>query len=49
MEREYLAYISYRHTEVDKEAAIAIQRQLEHYRIPKSLRKDGKVRLGRFP
>ena len=46
MEREYLAYISYRHTEVDKEAAIAIQRQLEHYRIPKSLRKDGKVRLG---
>lgn len=46
MEREYLAYISYRHTPVDKEAAITIQRQLEHYRIPKSLRKDGKKRLG---
>ncbi len=46
MERKYLAYISYRHTAVDKEAAIAIQRQLEHYRIPKALRKDGKVRLG---
>ncbi len=46
MERKYLAYISYRHTAVDKEAAIAIQRRLEHYRIPKALRKDGKVRLG---
>lgn len=46
MDREYLAYISYRHTPVDKEAAISIQRRLEHYRIPKPLRKDGKARLG---
>lgn len=46
MEREYLAYISYRHTPVDKEAAITIQRQLEHYRIPKIMRKDGNVHLG---
>lgn len=46
MEREYIAYISYRHTPVDLEAAIAIQRRLERYRIPKALRKDGKVHLG---
>ena len=46
MEREYIAYISYRHTPVDMEAAIAIQHQIEHYHIPKKLRKNGKARLG---
>lgn len=46
MEREYIAYISYRHTPTDMAAAIAIQHQIERYRIPKKLQKDGKSRLG---
>lgn len=46
MEREYIAFISYRHTPVDREAAVTLQRLIERYRIPKALRKDGEVRLG---
>ena len=46
MEREYIAFISYRHTPVDIEAAAMIERQIERYRIPKKLRKDGKSHLG---
>lgn len=46
MEREYIAFISYRHTPVDTEAAVAIQHIIEHYKIPKKLQKDGKSRLG---
>ena len=46
MEREYIAFISYRHTPVDIEAAAMIERLIERYHIPKKLRKDGKSRLG---
>lgn len=38
---QYKAFISYRHTEPDKPLAIALQKQLENYRIPRYLRKQG--------
>lgn len=46
MEREYIAFISYRHTPVDREAAVTLQRLIERYRIPKALRRDGEPHLG---
>lgn len=39
-EREYIAFISYRHMPLDKEAAERIQKKIENYRIPKELRKS---------
>ncbi len=45
--REYVAFISYRHTELDKKVAKKVHYMVEHYVIPKELRgKDGKKKLG---
>lgn len=46
MDRKYVAFISYRHAEMDSAIAKAIHSQIEQYRIPKGLRKDGNKRLG---
>ena len=46
MEREYKAFISYRHLPLDAEIAKKMHRRIEHYIIPRTLRKDGKKRLG---
>lgn len=46
MEREYIAFISYKHTEVDTAAAMQIQHLIEHYTIPKNMQKQGKKHLG---
>ena len=45
--REYVAFISYRHTELDKKVAKKIHTMVERYVIPKELRKDGKKKLGK--
>lgn len=45
-ERNYIAFISYRHQPLDTEIAKRLHRRIEHYRIPKNLRKDGKSKLG---
>lgn len=46
MEREYVAFISYRHKPLDIEIAEKVHKLLEHYRVPKELRKNGKKNLG---
>lgn len=46
MEREYVAFISYRHKPLDIAVAKQVQRLIEHYRIPRDMRKDGRKRLG---
>ena len=46
MDRNYVAFISYRHAEMDSAIAKTIHSQIEQYRIPKGLRKDGSSRLG---
>ncbi|MBQ0059525.1 MAG: TIR domain-containing protein [Lachnospiraceae bacterium] len=46
MNQDYIAFISYRHNPIDKAAAVKIQQLVEHYKIPKQMRKDGKDRLG---
>ncbi|MBQ3504169.1 MAG: toll/interleukin-1 receptor domain-containing protein [Oscillospiraceae bacterium] len=46
MDREYIAFISYRHLPLDKEVATRLHRLIERYVIPKDLRKDGKKQLG---
>ena len=43
----YNAFISYRHHPEDMKVAEQIQRQLEHYRVPRVIRKQGK-RIGRI-
>ena len=46
-ERSYIAFISYRHLPLDREAAIRIQKRIENYVIPKDLReKAGGKKLG---
>ena len=46
--REYVAFISYRHTELDKKVAKKVHYMIEHYVIPKELRgPDGNKRLGK--
>ncbi len=46
-ERNYIAFISYRHKPLDKEAAERIQRSIERYIVPKELReKAGGKKLG---
>ncbi len=46
-ERNYIAFISYRHKPLDKEAAEKIQRSIERYIVPKELReKAGGKKLG---
>ena len=46
MDRQYKAFISYRHRPLDMQVAKMIHSRIEHYRIPKALRKDGKKKLG---
>lgn len=46
-ERSYIAFISYRHKPLDKQAAEMIQRKIERYTVPKEFReKVGGSRLG---
>lgn len=46
MERNYVAFISYRHAEMDSAIAKTLHTSIEQYRIPKGLQKDGNRRLG---
>ncbi len=46
MDREYKAFISYRHLPLDMAVAKKVHRSIEHYLIPRSLRKNGKKKLG---
>ena len=46
MAREYAAFISYRHCPLDMAVAEAVHKQIERYRIPKDLRKNGEKHLG---
>ena len=46
MERNYIAFISYRHLPLEMETAKKLHRRIEHFRIPKELRRDGADRLG---
>ena len=46
MERKYIAFISYRHLPLEMSIAKKLHRRIEHYRIPRDLRKDGADRLG---
>ena len=46
-ERSYIAFISYRHLPLDREAAVRIQKKIERYTVPKEYRKKtGGKRLG---
>jgi len=46
MERNYKAFISYRHRPLDIETAKKVHRRIERYVIPGDLRKDGEKKLG---
>ena len=46
MDREYKAFISYRHLPLEMDVAKKIHRRIEHYLIPAALRKDGKKHPG---
>ena len=46
MERKYIAFISYRHAPLDSAVAKALHGLIEQFKIPKTLRKDGKRKLG---
>lgn len=46
MERKYVAFISYRHAELDSAVAKQLHTLIERYVIPQKLRKDGKKKLG---
>ncbi len=46
MERKYKAFISYRHLPLQMEVAKAVHRRIEHYIIPKNLRRDGVRKVG---
>ena len=48
MDLRYNAFISYRHHPVDIKVAEQIQRGLEHYRIPKALKKNKDTKLHLF-
>ena len=46
-ERNYIAFISYRHLPLDREAAVRIQKKIENYVVPKDLQeKTGGKKLG---
>ena len=40
MERNYVAFISYRHKPLDMKIAETLHKLLERYRVPKELRKN---------
>lgn len=46
-EKDYIAFISYRHCPLDIRVAEELRQMIEHYRVPKDLRKDGKKAFGR--
>ena len=46
MDRQYAAFISYRHAELDSAVAKTLHALIEQYRIPKEFRTDGGNRLG---
>lgn len=46
MDRQYKAFISYRHLPLDHSIAKKLHRTIEHYVIPRALRKDGVKKLG---
>ena len=46
MERNYIAFISYRHLPLEMETAKKLHRRIERYVIPKELRKNGEKHLG---
>lgn len=46
MERNYIAFISYRHRPLDIWTAKRLHKRIERYVIPKDLRRDGKKKLG---
>lgn len=46
MERSYIAFISYKHAPRDSAIAKQVHTLIENYVIPKSLRKDGRKKLG---
>ena len=49
MIEHYDAFISYRHAKLDTEIAESIQHDLEHFRIPRAVRRSsGKKRLDRI-
>ena len=49
MSTRYNAFISYRHSPVDSKIAAEIQRRLERFSVPRSLRKKtGKQKIGRI-
>ncbi len=45
-ERNYKAFISYRHKPLDMETAKKLHRRIEQYVIPKELRRNGEKKLG---
>ena len=45
-ERNYKAFISYRHRPLDMAVAKKLHKRIERYVIPKDLRKDGEKKLG---
>ncbi|MBQ3375314.1 MAG: toll/interleukin-1 receptor domain-containing protein [Erysipelotrichaceae bacterium] len=47
MEVKYKAFISYRHLPLDKGVAIKLHHAIEHFSIPKALRKNGEKTPGR--
>lgn len=46
MERKYKAFISYRHLPLDAGVAKRMHRRIEHFIIPRGLRKNGEKKLG---
>ena len=46
MERQYIAFISYRHAPLDSMVAKELHTLIEQFHIPKNLRKDGRAKFG---
>ena len=46
MERNYIAFISYRHLPLEMETAKKLHKRIERFVIPADLRRDGKKKLG---
>ena len=46
MDKKYIAFISYRHAELDSAVAKTLHTLIEQYRIPRGLQKDDSKRLG---
>ena len=46
MDRQYKAFISYRHLPLDMWTAKKLHKRIEHYVIPKDLRKNGEKKIG---